>query len=264
MSMQAISQIGFVGGGRVTRFMLRALVNKQALPAKVVVSDPDALSLEKTKTIAPEAIACRTDNQAVANSDLIFLAVHPPVLSQVAEDLSGSISEQTIVISLAPVVTMRNLSVLLGGSSRLVRMIPNAPAMMQQGYNPVAFHPAFPVQEKARLFDLFCHWGEAPEVDEHYLEAYAVLTGMGPTYFWFQWLTLLQLGREFGLAEDRLRQAIPAMLHGAVDTLFHAGLSDSDVLDLIPVYPLRKHEDAMRDMLCSTLGALFQKLTAKP
>ncbi len=66
---------------------------------------------------------------------------------------------------------VKNKMTLLGGVTKVVRMIPNAASLIHEGYNPVAFSSAISVAEKAQLQKLFAHWGEAPEVDETKLEA---------------------------------------------------------------------------------------------
>ena len=96
---------------------------------------------------------------------------------------------------------------------------------------------------------------------EDKLEAYAILTGMGPTYFWFQWLELLRLGKEFGLSEEELSQALLAMLNGAADLLFRSSIKSSEVTDLIPVYPLKDEEKTITNILYEQLSKLFDKLT---
>ena len=100
-------------------------------------------------------------------------------------------------------------------------------------------------------------------MDEKKLEAYAIITAMGPTYFWFQWLKLQELGRQFGIDNAELKQAMPAMLHGAVVTLFESDLSTNQVLDLIPVCPLKENELAIEEIFEKKLTGLFIKLTQK-
>ena len=142
-------------------------------------------------------------------------------------------------------------------------MIPNAPSIMHQGYNPVAFFPEIAENQKTQLLSLFSHWGHIVEVAERKLEAYAVLTGMGPTYFWFQWLELDRLGESFGLSPAELKPALAGMLHGAAETLFNSNMTVTDVLDLLPGYPLKKHEADICGMLNETVSSLFAKLAAK-
>ncbi len=253
-------KISFIGGGRVTELLLFGLKHKSALPERVLVSDPDASRLKKITEIAPELIQSVKNNQEAAQADLVFLAVHPPVLAEVAEEIKGMLKPDTILISLVPTISIQRLSGLLNGFTRIVRMIPNAPSVIGKGFNPLVFSETFNDSEKAILHALFENWGESPEVPEKHLEAYAILTGMGPTYFWFQWLELQRLAKEFGLEEDAARKALNGMLTGAVEMLYHSGLPAEKVLDLIPAYPLKKKEDTIRQIFSERLTDLFQKL----
>jgi len=71
---------GFIGGGRVTEFLLTRLKERKTLPERVLVSAPDVTRLEKIATIDPETIQPFSSNGEAARADLVFLAVHPPVL----------------------------------------------------------------------------------------------------------------------------------------------------------------------------------------
>jgi pyrroline-5-carboxylate reductase len=102
--------------------------------------------------------------------------------------------------------------------------------------------------------------GECPEVDESMLEAYAMISGMGPTYFWFQWHHLLSLAVSFGLDQEKARRAINAMIYGAVQTMFQSGLSPEAVMDLIPTKPFKEDEQNIQALYTSRLQALYSKL----
>jgi pyrroline-5-carboxylate reductase len=97
-------------------------------------------------------------------------------------------------------------------------------------------------------------------VPEEHLEAYAVLTAMGPTYLWFQLQQLRELGRSFGLPAAEVDGGLAAMATGAVRTLFTSGLSAEEVMDLVPVRPLRDDEEAIRTAYRGRLTGTYQKL----
>jgi len=175
--------------------------------------------------------------------------------------LKKGLKPQAILISLAPVLKIDKISALLDGFNRIVRMIPNAPSIIHQGYNPVVFGSEIEETKKTWLLNLFKYWGESPEVAEEKLEAYAIITAMGPTYFWPQWIKLQQLGTQFGLDEAELKTALSAMLTGAVNTLYYSGLPAEAVMDLIPVYPMKDDEQKIRKLFDNSLTALYQKLT---
>jgi len=86
------------------------------------------------------------------------------------------------------------------------------------------------------------------------------LTGMGPTYFWFQWAELVELGKSLGLTEREAIDGLKKMLVGAVKTLFESGFSPEEVMDLIPVKPFAEEEQQIRAMYRQKLEAMFQRL----
>lgn len=251
---------GFIGSGRVSYLLLNGLQRQSALPQKVMVSDPDENALKKVTGLAPERIQAVSENRVAAAADVVFLAVHPPVLTNVAAEIKEAVKPTAIVISFLPTITLARLTDFLGGFSRIARMIPNAPSIIGKGYNPICFAGSLSEKDRAFLQVLFEHWGKSHEVPEEHLEAYAIITGMGPTYFWFQWLELQRLAQQFGLPEQQSKYAITEMLKGAVDTLYHSGLAADQVLDLIPSYPLKKNEEEIRRIFSDRLMGLWEKL----
>ncbi len=74
-----------------------------------------------------------------------------------------------------------------------------------------------------------------PEISDSKIEAYAVISAMGHTYFNFQLQKLKELAVSFGMDEDEASKAITYMFWGTTETLFNSGLSYSEVADLVPV-----------------------------
>ena len=257
-----VTSFGFIGSGRITRLLLQALKQKDSLPEKIIAADPDPETRSKIEAIDPSRITCFQKNLDVLDVDILFLAVHPPVVKKIATEISGKINPGTIVVSFIPVLSLEKLLAMLG-AAKLVRMIPNAPSLIHQGYNPVAYSDKISQDEKRQLNEIFRNWGEAPEVDEKKLEAYAIVTAMGPTYFWFQWLKLQELGKQFGMSDTEVNKAMSAMLHGATEILFNSNLAAKDVLDLIPVCPLKEEEAVIQDIFNNKLTGLYAKLTQK-
>ncbi|HRZ54470.1 MAG TPA: NAD(P)-binding domain-containing protein [Candidatus Paceibacterota bacterium] len=252
-------QIGFVGGGRITRIFLDGWKRANALPANIVVSDCSAEPLARLKARFP-AINTVQGSGAAASQDLVFLAVHPPVMAEVASAIKGSLKPGTLAVSLAPKFTISKLTELLGGFARLARVIPNAPSVVNVGFNPVAFGPALTVADKAELTGLLTPLGECPEVAEEKLEAYALLTGMGPTYLWFQLQALREVAAGFGLSEVEITPALKRMVCGSARTLLESGLTPTEVMDLIPVKPLAEMEPQVAEMYRTRLPGLYQKI----
>jgi pyrroline-5-carboxylate reductase len=251
--------IGFIGGGRITALLLQGWRRAGRLPEKIIVSDTSSEVLDRLKAEFPE-IVTTPDNLLSVGQDFIFLALHPPAARAALPGLAGALKPDAVLVSLAPVLRFEELANRLGGFRRLVRMIPNAPSAIGQGYNPTSFSTEVGEPERQALKSLFDPLGEHPTVPEEHLEAYAVLTAMGPTYFWHQWQVLRELGTDFGLSAKDIDQGLLRMIEGAARMLFDAGLSASGVMDTIPIRPLAESEAQIAATYREKLVPLYKKL----
>lgn len=221
------------------------------------MNEPDDAAFGQLAELCPNVR--RSSMEDAAAADVVFLALHPPVMGPLMPALRPCLGAQGIVVSLAPKIPLRALAAGLG-TARVVRMIPNAPSIIGRGYNPVAFGGGVDVTARQNVSALFVPWGTWPEVEEHDLEAYAILTGMGPTYYWYQWQALREAAAQFGLSPGRTDEALRHMLDGALATLLQSGLPPAGVMDLIPVRPLQAIEENVTAAYSTALPALFAKI----
>ena len=252
--------IGFIGAGRVAHIMLGGWQKANTRLGSVRVYDPSPEALDALKKAFP-AIEVASEAEAAGQS-LVFLAVHPPMMEALLARIAPVLKSDAVVVSLAPRVRFPALQAKLGGFSRVARMNPNAPSIVGAGFNPVSFASGLPSDARAALLALMAPLGDSPEVDDALIEVCAVISAMGPTYFWFQFETIRQLAGEFGMSPELAQDAVRRMLHGAVETLFDGSLPPERVMDLVPVKPLAPDEAAIIGMLRDRVGAIHAKLTA--
>jgi len=250
-------RVGFIGGGRVARVLVGGWRHADAMPREILVSEPDDAAFAQLAGLCPEVR--RASMEDAAATDIVFVALHPPVMGPLLPALRPCLGAQAVVVSLAPKIPLSALAAGLG-TARVARMIPNAPSIIGRGYNPVAFGDGLDAAARASLAALFEPWGAWPEVPERDLEAYAILTGMGPTYYWYQWQALREAAGQFGLSPDRADDALRHMLDGAVATLLQSGLPPAGVMDLIPVRPLQAIEESVTAAYGTALPALHAKI----
>ena len=254
-------EVGFIGGGRATRIILGGLKKAGAMPRRVVVSDRESGVLSQLKREHPEISTILGDNKQPASSrDIVFISIHPPAFKSAAGEIKSLLNPASVIISLMAGVSIAELSEELNGFKKIVRMVPNAPSIVNAGYNPVAFSKGIIDTERRELLDLFGILGACPVVAEDKLEAYAILTAMGPTYLWFQLYELERLGVLFGMTGQEVEEGISEMVRGTVKTMHESSLSADEVMDLIPVKPLGDGEDKIIDLYRSKLEALYRRL----
>jgi pyrroline-5-carboxylate reductase len=252
--------LGFIGGGRITRILLQAFKNQNVSFNKVVVYDLNPEPSANLQKQFPSIVI--SDLAQAASQDIVVIALHPPVIMEMLDKIQPSMSGETTLLSLAPKITMGKISQKLGNVNRIVRLIPNATSIINEGYNPVCFSPGIEAADKQSLLQMLEALGRTFEVPESKLEAYAVISAMAPTYFWFQWKKLCDIGQQIGLEKEASEQAVSATMNAAVNTMFNSGLKWSEVSDLIPVKPIGEYEEEIMHMFEQKLVGLYNKISS--
>ena len=248
--------IGFIGGGRITRIFLKAFQNKGFTPQRVVVTDINSETTTALKLEFPHIEI--SGPEEASGQEIVFIALHPPAIMETLGKIKHFIHPGTSIISLAPKITIEKISRTLSGSKNVARLIPNATSIINEGYNPVCFSESF--EEKEPIIKWLSLLGKTFEVDESKMESYAILSAMLPTYFWFQWQEMLQIGSKIGLNENECREAVEESLIASVHTMFNSGFSYKEVEDLIPVKPIGGNEQQIKEILSGNLCSLFEKI----
>jgi pyrroline-5-carboxylate reductase len=238
------NSIGFIGGGRITKIFLQAFNNKQIQFNSVFVYDTNAEVLSALKNIFP---FIKTDSlQQISRQDIVFIALHPPAIMETLEKIRTEISSDTIVVSLAPKISIEKIAAKLQ-TNNIIRMIPNATSFINEGYNPLCFSGEFKA-DKEYITELLTSLGTTFETAEAKLEAYALISAMLPTYFWFQMKAVGDLGLKMGLNEEEVNSSIHESMLASLNLLYKSGLDFQEVIDLIPVKPIGEHESEIKEI----------------
>lgn len=252
--------IGFIGGGRITKIFLEGFKNAKLEFDQIVIYDSNEESLLSLQKIFSQVKITNHDLSEIGASDIIFIAVHPPVVVEVIEQIKPYIQEHTILISLAPKITIQHMQTLLPQVKSIVRVNPSAPNVINEGMNPIAFSETINEEDRVYVMKLFDTIGKTFVVEESKIEAYAVICAMGSTYFWFQLQQLLEMGIKFGLDREEAKLLIKDMMSGTVNTLFFSNLSKEEVMDLVPVKPLGEYEEMIKGFYSQKLAEIYAKI----
>jgi pyrroline-5-carboxylate reductase len=253
-----LKSLGFIGGGRITKIILQALANKQIEFPSVLVCDTNSEVLNALIKQFPK-IQVTDSCKLAAKQEIVFIALHPPVIMETLEQIKESVSVKTQVVSFAPKISIEKVASKLT-TKNIARMIPNATSYINEGYNPVSFSAEYSSNEKQSLFGMLKTMGKTFEVDESKLEAYAMVSAMLPTYFWFQWKEMQNLGLQMGLNELESKETIQQTLLAAIDLFYNSELNYNEVIDLIPVKPIGEYETQISEIYQRKLMGLFQKI----
>lgn len=247
--------IGFIGAGRITNIFLQALKNNNVSLKNISIFDTNNKVSDKLKRKFPEIEAA--DLKTVSGKEIVIIALHPPVVMETLSKIKDFVDKKAIIISLAPKLTIEKISATLDNQN-VLRLIPNATSVINEGYNPVCFAENF--IGKTDMINYLSNLGKTFETEEEKLESYAIASAMLPTYFWFQWFEMIEIGKQIGLTEDESKEAVKQTLIASINTAFESGYNQDEVIDLIPVKPIGEHEQEIKSMLSTKLTGLFAKI----
>jgi pyrroline-5-carboxylate reductase len=251
--------ISFIGGGRITRILLQAFKKAGVTFSSVIVYDIDEKTLSDLKINFPQ-VKTTAYIEETTYADMVILAVHPPVVMEALEKIKTKLRGSAIFLSLAPKFNIGKIESILGGHPNIARMNPSASSIVNKGVNPLAFSRSFDSALKESLISLVQPLGYAPEIDDSKIEAYAVISAMGHTYFNFQLQKLKELAVSFGMNDAEAEKAVSYMLWGTTETLFNSGLTYNEVTDLVPVKPMSEVEETIKGYYDQYLKGIYNKI----
>jgi pyrroline-5-carboxylate reductase len=227
-------KIGFIGAGNMAGALIRGLLRAERVtPADVWVSDPVDAQVRRMKRL--HRIEGTRDNRAlVRGSQTIILAVKPQAMAAVLEEIRAEATPKKLFVSIAAGFPLRRLETGLGGQARVVRVMPNTPALVGRGIAvAVAGSRATPADLKLTL-KLFKAVGEAVSITgEDLLDAVTALSGSGPAFVYLFAESLIEGGVRGGLSQSLAQKLAYATVAGAAAMLAESGLSARELRDMV-------------------------------
>ncbi|GAA5632579.1 pyrroline-5-carboxylate reductase [Acinetobacter calcoaceticus] len=191
--------ICFIGGGNMAQALIGGLLSRGLPTTRITVSDP----VEQIRHVLEEkGIQTTTDNvEAIKNADVVVLAVKPQVLATVLQPLNGLLSDK-LVISIIAGAEIQTISDLIGGSLRIVRVMPNTPALVQTGAHGIYASEAVDAQDRELTSQILAATGLTIWVEnEAQIDAVTAVSGSGPAYFFYLMESMIRAGKNLGLDE---------------------------------------------------------------
>lgn len=249
--------IGFIGGGQITRILLRGFNNRKVNFKRVVVADANPLVFDRLRN---EFSFIHADSAAVAAAqDIVFLAIDQKLLMDTLGLISNEFKSNTIVVSLLPDISMAKLALRLPDVTKMARILPTSAVYINRAYTAVAFSPDFPVSEKDDVLELFGNLGKVIEVPEDKLQTYSTISAVVPAYFWHQWKELISMGTEMGLTEKETVDFLGESVLSSLDMSYRSGMPEEEVISLMPVSPAEENDSEIRGMYRRRLIDLYRR-----
>lgn len=198
MTSAVNSNICFIGGGNMAQALIGGLVSRGLPPTRITVSDP----VEQIRQLLQEKeVHVTQDNvAAIQNADVVVLAVKPQVLATVLRPLKGLLSDK-LVISIIAGAEIQTISNLID-SNRIVRVMPNTPALVQTGAHGIYANEVVGTSDRELTSQILAATGLTIWVNsEAQIDAVTAVSGSGPAYFFYLMESMIRAGKNLGLDE---------------------------------------------------------------
>lgn len=210
------ARVVFLGAGNMAEALVRGLLAGNVCPAShVSVTDlrPERLDYFKaTFGVAGQA----SNGMAAKMADVLFLAVKPQQLREVLAEVAPHLGPGALVVSIAAGVRTGTIEGLLGDSARVVRAMPNTPALVGAGITAICPGRQAGADELAMAEELLKAVGAVVRVEEAQMDAVTAVSGSGPAYVFAFMEALLEGAQKLDLAPELARKLVYGTLAGSI------------------------------------------------
>jgi pyrroline-5-carboxylate reductase len=233
VSLLAAHSIGFVGAGNMAEALIRGLVRGGHVPAsRVVASAPRRDRLDELAKAY--GIDVSTDNREVAKRcGLVVLSIKPQIMDKVLREIGDVVAAGTLVVSIAAGVDTETIEEALGEGVRVVRAMPNTPALVGAGATAISPGKHASEADLAAAKALFDAVGITVQLDESHLDAVTGLSGSGPAYIFLILEALADAGVKVGLSRRNAQRLAAQTVMGSAKMLLETDEHPGRLKDMV-------------------------------
>jgi len=220
--------IGFIGGGNMAEAMIKGMIQNNM--KDIIVSEPRVerrVYLEKNYNVLTT-----NDNISLVNKcNIIIIAVKPQNMDEVTSEIVEYITPEKFIISIAAGITLSYLTSKLK-TSKIIRVMPNTPALVQEGMSVLSLCECFPDNEMTFIRGIFMSIGKVMVLPEKYMDAVTALSGSGPGFLAFIIEKMIEASVKAGLGKDAATELAIQTFIGTAK-LLETGMPPSKLREMV-------------------------------
>ena len=233
-----IKKVGFIGCGNMGSSMVGGLIKSGFLKSEeIIVSTKTEASSKKLRD--EFKVATTLDSKTVAKeSETIILAVKPNMYKSVVEEIKSELTEDKLIITIAAGISIENMEEWLGDDLKIIRTMPNTPALVGQAMSAVCPNKNVSEEELKYCINIFESFGECEVLEEKYFDGFIAVAGSSPAYV-FMFIEAMADGAvKLGVPRAKAYKMAAQSVLGSAKMVLETG----------------KHPGELKDMVCSPAG----------
>jgi len=225
--------VGFLGAGNMGEALIKGLLKTGIISAdSISASDVRLDRLEQLRSLY--GVHTLSDNaHLVKRVDVVILAVKPQIVAPVLREVASEVTGERLVISLAAGVSTATLRALLPKGVRLIRTMPNTPALVLEGATAIARSDGLKPGDAETAREIFEAVGKVAVLEEELLDAVTGLSGSGPAYVALVIEALADGGVKMGLDRATAMTLAAQTVLGSAKLLLETGAHPGQLKDMV-------------------------------
>ena len=235
-------KIGFIGCGNMGTAMVQGMLQKGIFSREeIIVSHLTEEGCEKSRRTLG-VTATRDNREVVQKARILVLAVKPQYYQETIQEIQKDICWEHLVITIAPGKTLAWLAEQFGNDVKLVRPIPNTPALIGEGMTGMCANALVTPEEIAQVVQILESFGKVEQVPEKLLDVVVSVSGSAPAYVFLLLEAMADGAVADGMPRRQAYQFAAQAVLGSAKMLLETG----------------KHPGELKDMVCSPGGTTIE------
>lgn len=238
--------IGFIGAGNMGQAMAGGIISSGMVKAEnIIFSDTSNENLKK----AYGKYKVKTSNSNVllaSMADIIVLSVKPNIYPTVIEEIRDYIKPETLIITIAAGITLAKAEELFRKDMKIVRTMPNTPAMAGEGMTAVVPNRFVTDEEICEVMEILNSFGKAEIVEEKLIDSVIAVSGSSPAYVYMMIEAMADAAVAGGMPREKAYKFAAQAVYGSAKMVLETGI----------------HPGELKDMVCSPGGTTIEAVAA--
>lgn len=235
-------KLGFIGTGNMASAIMGGIIKNQIIPANEIIgADVSAPGRERVKEQFGIHVT-DSNKEVVEKADVIILSVKPQFYESVIREIRATIKEEQIIITIAPGKTLAWLTEQFGKAVKIVRTMPNTPAMIGAGMTAACPNEYITEEETAYILTLLKSFGRVEIIPEHLMDVVVSVSGSSPAYVFILIEAMADAAVSGGMPRAQAYQFAAQAVMGSAQMVLDTG----------------KHPGELKDMVCSPAGTTIE------
>lgn len=235
-------KLGFIGTGNMAGAIMGGIISSGLIgPDEIIGSD--ALQAGRERIRERYGIHVTPDNrQAAKEAEVLFLSVKPQFYPAVIEEIKETVTKEQLVITIAPGKTLAWLLEQFGKKVKIVRTMPNTPAMVGEGMTAVCPNSEVGKEELEYVLRILNTIGKTEVVEERLMDAVVSVSGSSPAYVFMMIEAMADAAVAEGMPRPQAYRFAAQAVYGSAKMVLETG----------------KHPGELKDMVCSPAGTTIE------